>query len=68
MKYSSDFDYARENSAELEKYAGKWVVIFNNKVMFSDKKLSIAHNKFKKIYPDETPFVMYVMDEPYMAF
>ncbi|HJN62563.1 MAG: DUF5678 domain-containing protein [Candidatus Woesearchaeota archaeon] len=41
----------------LDKYAGKWVAIDNNKVLESSLKFDVLLKKIKEKYPKSRPFI-----------
>jgi hypothetical protein len=43
--------------ADLERFAGKWIVIANQKVIGSGANVKKMFAKAKEEYPDETPIV-----------
>lgn len=63
MEAMSGYDYVMENSSELKKYAGEWIIVYDGKVVFSDKEFNIAYEKFERAYPNKTPFVMKIVNE-----
>ena len=61
-----DFDYASNNPKETEKHAGKWIIVYNNKIVASDKDLLEIYPKFHKDNPKAVPLVLKVLDTPHM--
>ena len=55
-KTVSEFEWY--SKTDLSEYAGKWVVILDNKVVFSGKSLNEPLAKFKKAYPKKKPFIV----------
>ncbi|MBN4049151.1 succinyl-CoA synthetase subunit alpha [archaeon AH-315-M20] len=57
----TNYDWFIENN--LDKYAGKWVAIDNNKVLVSDLKLDILLKRIKEKYPKSRPIIGKITDK-----
>ncbi len=50
-------DYEWYLKQDLSRYNGKWVAIYNKRVVASSKDLRKLFREFKKKYPDKTPLL-----------
>ncbi len=50
-------DYEWYLKQDLSRYNGKWVAIYNKRVVASGKNLRNLFREFKKKYPDNTPLL-----------
>ena len=50
-------DYEWYLKQDLNRYNGKWVAIYNKKVVTSSKNLLKLFKEFKKKYPDKVPLL-----------
>ena len=66
MQYSSGYDYVMTIGEQLGQYAGKWIIVYDDKIVDSNENLIGIYNKFKKDNPDKNPFVMKVVKEANM--
>ncbi len=66
MQASAGYDYVVSISDQLGDYAGKWIIVYDDKIIDSDENFSIAYGKFKEKYPKKIPFVMKIVKESSM--
>ena len=53
-----DFDYACNNPKETGKHMGKWIIVYNNKIVASNKDLIKIYKEFQKNNPKAVPLVL----------
>jgi len=58
---ATNYEWFIENN--LDRYAGKWVAIDNNKILESNLKLDVLLNKVKEKYPKSRPFITRVRNK-----
>ena len=56
-----NYDWFIENN--LDKYAGRWIAIDNEKVLESDLQLDALLKKVKEKYPKSRPFIAKVRNK-----
>ncbi len=66
VSINSGFDYVLNNPKETGKHLGKWILVFENKIVASDEDLIKIYRQFQKNKPKCVPFVMKISKEPNM--
>ncbi len=66
MKTSSGYDYVMTHPKEIGKHLGKWILIYDDKIISVDEDLIKIYRQFEKDYPKKIPFVMKLPKEPNM--
>ena len=60
----SDMEYVDTHAEELSKYAGKWIVVFGNKVVAADEDGKKAGDEASKKHPGEAMIIMKILKDP----
>ncbi len=63
-----DENYKWYQTANLDKYVGKWVVIINKKVIGSRDNVKEILEKAKRKYPNKIPFLVKVPEKILVAY
>lgn len=66
VQASSGYDYVMSHPKEISEHMGKWMLIYDNKIVSSDKDLIKIFKQFQKDNPKKTPFVMKLPNNPNM--
>ena len=60
------WEFLEKHPEETGKHIGKWILIYEGRIVASDLDLGKIYNQFKKENPMSTPFVLKVPKSPNM--
>ncbi len=63
---AKEYDYLENNMKKLEKYAGKWVAVLDEKVVCSGKDFAKVMNSVEKSHPGRIPVVMKIFEKDFV--
>ncbi len=55
---SKSFDYVMNHPDEIGKHLGKWILLYDGKIVSTGEDLIKIHNEFTKKNPGAVPFVV----------
>ncbi len=61
---AKEYEYVEKNRRKLRKYAGKWIVVAGEEVVYSGKKLSKkVWDLVEKSHPGKIPFIIHIPEK-----